>query len=123
MKLPRVKPGDPITDTDFNRLIDAANQCNLSVGQGGSLNMIADPDGYVLDAVTSEPIWGKVTGPLASGTYPFTEQFPDSGGTWTAGTLTDVAYEVEGNTSVATNTYIQLWRSASGDWRFLAGTC
>lgn len=123
MKLPRVKPGDPITAADFNRLIDAADQCRLTVGQGGRLNLSATPDGYVLNAVVSEPIWGKITGPLSGGTYPFTEQFPDSGGTWTVGTLSDVAYEAEGNPSVATDTYVQLWRSASGDWRFLAGTC
>ena len=123
MKLPRVKEGDPITTDLFNALFEVAERCNLSVGQGGCLNLSAGPDGYALSSAISQPIWGKITSTISGGTYPFTQQFPASGGTWTAGSLTDVAYEANGNTAVATNTFVRLWRTAQGDWRFLAGTC
>jgi hypothetical protein len=123
MQLPRVKVGDPITPDLFNKLFEVAERCHLSVGQGGSLNLLAGPDGYTLSAVVSAPIWVKITGPISGGTYPFTQQFPASGGTWTAGSLSDVAYEANGNTSVPANTFARAWRTAHGDWRFMAGTC
>lgn len=123
MQLPRVKEGDPITADLFNRLFEVAEQCNLKVAQGGRIDLIAGPDGYVLSTMMTTPIWIKTTGAISSGTYPFTQQFPDSSGAWTAGSLTDVAYEANGNTAVPTNTYARAWRTAQGDWRFLAGTC
>lgn len=123
MKLPRVREGDPITDTLFNALIDAANACNLSVGDGGSLNMFAGPDGYTLDAVLSEPIWGETTGAISGGTYPFKEVIEAASGTWANGTLTDVAYELNGNATVASGKRARFWRTAQGEWIFNAGTC
>lgn len=123
MKIPRIKVGEIITEGFLNKFVDAANACNLSVGDGGSLNMSAGPDGYTLDAVLEEPIWGKTTGPLASGSYPFTEQIEAAGGTWTNGTLTDVAFELNGVTTVATGKLAKFWRTAQGEWIFLAGTC
>src|SRR4051795_11230555 len=112
MQPPRVKVGDPITPDLFNKLFEVAERCSLSVGQGGSLNLLAGPDGYTLSAVISEPIWIKTTGPISGGTYPFAQQFPASGGTWTAGSLSDVAYEANGNPAVPTNTYARAWRTA-----------
>lgn len=123
MQLPRVKEGDPITPDLFNRLFEVAERCNLSVGQGSGLNLLSGPDGYALSAVISQPIWIKTTGAISSGQYPFTQQFPAAGGGWTAGSLTDTAFEANGNTSVPTNTYARAWRTVQGDWRFLAGTC
>jgi hypothetical protein len=123
MHLPRVKDGDPIAVEDFNKLFEVAERCALSVGQGSSIHLLSGPDGYVLSAAVSTPIWIKTTGAISGGTYPFTEQFPAAGGTWTAGTLTDVAYEANGNTSVPADTYARAWRTAQGDWRFLAGDC
>lgn len=123
MKLPRVKEGDPITEGLMNRIIDVANQCSLNVGDGGSLNMSAGPDGYTLDAVLEEPIWGKTTAGISGGTYAFTEQIPAASGTWTNGTLSDVAYELNGNTTVAVGKLAKFWRTAQGEFVFNAGTC
>lgn len=122
MKLPRVKEGDDITPDLFNKLFEAAERCNLSVGQGSSLSLLSGPEGYALADALSQPIWIKTTGAISGGTYPFTEQFPAAGGTWTAGSLTDTAYEANGNTSVPTNTYARAWRTVQGDWRFFAGS-
>jgi hypothetical protein len=123
MQLPRVKVGDPITADLFNKLFEVAERCNLSVGQGSSLTLLAGPDGYVVGTAMGSPIWIKTTGALSGGTYPFTQQFAAASGGWTAGSLSDVAYEANGNTSVPTNTYARAWRTVRGDWRFLAGTC
>ncbi len=123
MKLPRVKEGDPITANLFNRLIEVAESCSLSVGQGSGLSLLAGPDGYTLSAQLSKPIWGKITGSISSGTYPFTLQFEGPSGTWTDGPMTGLAYEVSGNTSVPIDTHVELWWTSSGDWRFLAGSC
>jgi hypothetical protein len=123
MKLPRVKEGDPITADLFNRLFEVAESCRLTVGQGSGLSLLAGPDGYTLSAVVSKPIWGKITGAISSGTYPFTLQFEGAAGTWTDGPLTGLAYEVSGNTAVPIDTYVKLWWTSSGDWRFLAGSC
>lgn len=123
MSIRRLRVGDTITEGWLGELVALANACNLAVGQGGSLNMSEGPDGYTLDAVYSEPIWGEVTGPLASGVYPFKQIFPDASGAWTDGTLVDDAYEADGNTSVATGKRAMFWRTAEGDWRFRSGTC
>jgi len=123
VNLPRVRPGEPITDTVFNRLIDAANRCRLSVGQGGGLRLVETPSGYLLEALDSEPIWGKITGPAVGGSFPFVEQIPLASGTWSDGPFTDEAYEANGNDSVPTSTRALFWRTAEGDWRFLAGVC
>lgn len=123
MKLPRVKAGDPITADLFNRLLEVAESCRLSVGQGGSLSLLAGPDGYTLSALVSRPAWAKTTGVLADGTYPFTLQHEGPSGTWIDAPLTGVAYEISGNTSVPIGTYVRLWWSSAGDWRFLAGSC
>jgi hypothetical protein len=123
MKLPRVREGEPITADLFNRLFEVAEKCGLGVAQGSGLSLIDGPDGYVLGASVPVFRWGKTTGALSGGTYPITEQFPAASGTWTAGSLSVTAYEDNGNTSVATNTYVKFWRSVQGDWRFSAGTC
>lgn len=123
MSIRRLKVGDEITEGWLNELIALANSCSLSVGSGGNLTVLSGPEGYTIDADFSEPIWGITTGPLASGTYPFTQQFPDTAGTWINGTLTDVAYEVNGNTSVATGKRAKFWWTAQGTWAFNAGTC
>ena len=85
--------------------------------------MNAGPDGYTLDAVVDEPIWGETTGAISGGQYPFKQVFPDASGTWADGTLTDTAYEVNGNTSVDTGKRGLFWRTAQGSWAFNAGTC
>lgn len=123
MSLPKAKGGQPIFDGDFNRLIDIANSCNLTVGQGSGLNLQSGPDGYVLSTSVAMPFWAKITGAISSGQYPFTQQYEATGGTWTAAPLTGTAFEITGNTSVAANTYVKMWRSAAGDYRFLAGSC
>lgn len=123
MKLPRVKEGQFITEGLMNRIIDVANACSLNVGDGGSLDMSEGPDGYTLDAVIEEPIWGETTGAISSGSYPFKQVFPEAAGTWSDGTLTDVAYEVNDNASVATGKRAQFWRTAQGEWAFNSGTC
>lgn len=123
MSIRRLKVGDEITEGWLNDLVALANSCNLSVGGGGDLTMISGPDGYTLDADFSEPIWGEITGPLASGTYPFKEIFPDASGAWVDGTMTDIAYESDGNTTVASGKRVQLSWTSQGDWRFRAGTC
>jgi hypothetical protein len=123
VRLKHVKEGEPIKASLFNKLIDLANSCVIDIGQGGAIVATIGPDGYMLDAVLSEPIWGQTTGAISSGTYPFKEVFPDASGAWVDGTLTDVAYEADGNTSVATGKRALFWRTAQGDWRFRAGTC
>jgi hypothetical protein len=119
----KVKAGDRITEGLFNELIAIANRAQLTVSQGCGLSLIAGPHGYTLSASIPRPIWGKVTGPLASGTYPFTQQFPGTGGTWTAGTLSDVAYESNGNPNVPLNSIVELQWMSTGDWRFTLGSC
>lgn len=123
MGMRRLKVGDEITEGWLNDLIALANSCNLSVGTGGSLTMTEGPDGYTIGADFTEPIWGRITGAISSGTYPFTEIFPDTAGAWVDGTLTGVAYESDGNTSVATGKRVRLTWTAEGDYRFRAGTC
>lgn len=123
MSIRRLRVGDVITEGWLNAVVALANSCNLATGQGSGLNMTEGPDGYTLDATYSEPIWGATTGALSSGTYPFKQIFPDASGAWIDGTLTDVAYEADGNTSVATGKRAMFWRTAEGDWRFRAGTC
>lgn len=120
-RLPRVADGDPITDTLWNALIDAARRCNIEVGEG--LQSTEGPDGITLSAEGDEPFYAKITGAISGGTYPWTEQFPDASGAWTAGTRTGVAYEENGNTSVPTNTYVMMEWTPVGDFRFSAGTC
>lgn len=122
MNIRRLKVGDPITEGWLNSVIAVANACNLSIGQGG-LTMSAEPDGYLIDADFAEPIWGATTGAISSGSYPFKQIFPDASGAWVDGNLTDVAYEADGNTSVATGKRAMFWRTAQGDWRFRAGQC
>lgn len=123
MAIRRLKVGEEITEGWLNDLIALANSCNLSVGTGGNLTMISGPDGYTIDADFSEPIWGRITGPISSGAYPFTQIFPDTAGAWIDGTLTGVAIEADSNTSVATGKRVRLYWTAQGDWRFRAGTC
>lgn len=123
MSIRRLKVGDTITEGWLNDLIAMANACNLSIGQGGNLTMTSGPDGYTIDADFSGSIWGEVTGALSGGTYPFKEIFPDTAGAWIDGNLTDVAYEADGNTTVATGKRARFWRTAQGDWRFRAGAC
>lgn len=123
MNIPHVKPDDPITAAAFNRLVDIANACTLSVAQGSGLTLQSGPDGHVLGTTIMMPFYAKITGPISSGQYPFTVQFPAASGTWQASSQTGTAWEITGNTSVATNTYVKMWRSAAGDVRFLAGTC
>jgi len=123
MNVPRVKEGDVVTAEAFNRLVDAANASTLTVAQGSGLTLQSSPDGYVLGTTVMLPFYGKITGPISSGKYPFTVQIPAAGGTWQASPQTGTAWEVAGNTSVATNTYVKMWRTAAGDTRFLAGTC
>lgn len=123
MSIRRLKVGDEITEGWLNELIALANSCNLSVGTGGSLKLLSGPDGYTISADFAEPIWGEITGPISSGTYPFKEIFPDTAGTWVDGTVTGVAYESDGNTSVATGKRVRLIWTAEGDYRFRAGAC
>ncbi len=123
MKLPRLKAGDPITEDFLNALVDAARRSTLTVGPSSGLAMVQGTDGYVLVAVLPMTIWGKTTGAISGGTYPFTQQFPDASGTWTAGTVTGEAYEVNGNAEVPTGTYIALERTPQGDWRFRSDSC
>lgn len=119
MPLPRVKPGEKITAGLMNALIEAANAQALTVAQGGGLAL----DRGVLYATIRQPIWVKLTGSISGGTYPFTQQFPDTGGTWTDGPLTGTAYEVTGNTSLTSGTYGHAWKQADGSWRFKASAC
>lgn len=123
MKIERAKVGDVLTDELLNALIDVANSCDFTVGQNSGLHMIEDQGGRTLTSDIPSFIWGKTTGAISGGTYPFTQQFPDSGGTWTAGPLSDVAYEVNGNTSVTSGTYVKLFLTDDGTWRFWASTC
>lgn len=123
MSIRRLKVGDVITEGWLNAVIALANSCNLATGQGGGLNMTEGPDGYTIDATYSEPIWGETTGAISSGSYPFKQVFPEAAGTWSDGTLTDVAFEVNDNASVATGKRAQFWRTAQGEWAFSAGTC
>lgn len=123
MSIRELKAGAEITEGWVGDLVAVANQCNLGVGDGGRLTITEGPDGYTIDVDFSEPIWGRITGPLASGTYPFIEIFPDTSGAWVDGTMTDVAYEADGNTSVATGKRVQLSWTSQADWRFRAGTC
>lgn len=123
MELPRVEPGQPITADAWNALIDAANQCNLTVADNSGLTLFEDEDGYVLGSAILTYYWAITTGPISGGTYPFTQQWPAASGTWTAGALSDDAYETTGNTTVPTGTYIKVWETVAGDWRFRAPTC
>lgn len=123
MSMRRLKVGDEITEGWLSELVALANSCNLSVGSGGNLTMTSGPDGYTIDADFSEPIWAEITGAISSGSYPFKQIFPDTAGTWYDGTLTDVAIEADGNTSVATGKRVRLHWTSQGDWRFRAGTC
>ncbi len=59
----------------------------------------------------SEEIWIKITSGGTSGKYAWTQQLPAADGTWTDGettgtTTTLPAIEVNGNTSVPTNTRV-----------------
>ena len=123
VKLPRVKAGDAVSATDFNALIDAANSCKVSVGTGSGLVIVSGPNGDSMSTTLTSFLWAKTTGAISGGTYPFTQQIPATGGTWTDGTFTGTAYEVNGNTSVTTGTKIKLWRSAAGNWLFNASAC
>lgn len=119
MPLPRVKPGQPITAGLFNALVEAANAQSLTVAQGSGLAI----DRGVLYATIPGPMWAKITGAISGGAYPFTQQFPAASGAWTNGPLTGNAVETTGNTSVATGTIVQVWRTPAGDWRFRASQC
>lgn len=123
MNITKVKEGDPITAESFNRLVDAANSCELSVAQGSGLTLASGPDGHVLGTAIMLPFYAKITGAISGGQYPFTVQFPAAGGTWTAGTQTGTAFEITGNLTVAVNSYVRMWRTTAGDYRFLKGTC
>jgi hypothetical protein len=123
MKLPRVKPGEVVAAELFNALIDAANGCGITVGPGSGLVLSSNQQGSVLSTAIPMFYWAKTTGPISGGKYPFTQQRPATGGTWTAGSLTGNAYEVNGNTNVATGTYIKIWRAPSGVWLFNASAC
>ncbi len=122
-KLPRVQEGDIVSIEDFNALIDAANGCGVTVGPGSGLIMTSGPDGGVLGTALASFLWAKTTGAISGGKYPFTQQMPMAAGTWAAGPVTGNAYEVHGNPSVASGTYIKVWRAASGAWLFNASAC
>jgi hypothetical protein len=121
IRLPRVEEGDPVTDTLWNALIDAARRCNVEPGPG--LHMDENPDGVVLSALVVREFYAKITGAISGGTYPWTEQFPAASGTWTAGTRTGVAYERNGNTTVPSNTYVTMKWTVAGFYEFVAGSC
>lgn len=123
MKLRRLQAGDPISVDFLNTLIDAAQRSTLNIGPSSGLTLIQGTDGLVLTAVVPTTIYGKTTGALSGGTYPFLQQFPAAAGTWTDGVLTGTAYEQNGNTGVATGTYIELERTPQGDWRFRSDSC
>jgi hypothetical protein len=123
VNLPRVKPGDPITADLVNALIDAARASQLSVGPDSGLVLTEGPEGPVLAAERLGFLWGKLTGGISGGTYPFTQQREDAGGTWVDGPITGAAYETTGNTALTAGTLVQLWRTAAGDWRFQASAC
>lgn len=122
-KIPPIRAGDLITEGWLNKIVDAANQANLTVGDGGSLALTVGPDGYSLSSVVSTSTYGKITGPISGGQYPFTEQFPDTGGTWVAGTTTGTAYEQNNNPSVSVNTIVELKWSSAGYYQFERGSC
>ena len=121
--IPYVREGDPITAHDFNRLVDAANRSALSVSQNSGLTIHSSPEGYTLSTAIPLPFWAKITGPISSGKYPFTKQYEAAGGTWTDAPVSGEAYEVSGNTSVTSPTYVKMWQTSTGEFRFLAGTC
>lgn len=123
MLVPRVQPGDVISADLFNALVDAVQAAQLEVAPGSGLVYEDGPGGRALGLSLPRFLWGKTTGALSGGTYPFTQQREDASGAWINGPVTGTAYEVNGNTSVAVGTRIKLWRTAAGDWRFLAGAC
>lgn len=121
-KLPRVLPGDKVCVDDINALFEAAEASELSVGPG--LLLTDNPQGGKTLSVSEERTFdAKITGPLSSGTYPWLEVFPASGGTWANGSRTGVAYEENSFTGVATGTVVKMWRTVVNDYRFRASAC
>lgn len=123
MSLPRVQVGDVISVDLFNALIDAANRARLRVAQSCGILLNDHPDGYTLSTSIPSFLWAKTTGAISGGQYPWVLLLPDTSGAWTVTSITGTAYEANGNTSVASGTYIQLYKLSSGIWEFRASLC
>jgi hypothetical protein len=81
-------------------------------------------------AVPRQEFWILLTGGGTGGAYSWSEQVPDSGGSWVAGgrsgtSSDDPAREVNGNDALATGSTLRAWarRDHDGVLRFELGTC
>ena len=124
-----IRPGEEISAQWLNSLqsLLKSGQIVLAPGCGLELKHTAD-GGQEIRAVYTNAIWIKITGAASGTAYPWTQQLEAASGTWTNGTAsgtttTDPAYEINGNTSVASGTIVRAWRSAKGDLRFIGSTC
>lgn len=127
LKLPRVKAGDLIYAEDYQRLAAAAEKvANLRVA--APLELIDIPGAYMLRLSRTPETWIKITGAPSGTAYAWTEQVPQSGGTWADGprsgtTSVDPAYEANGSTAVPANRIVRARRNDGGAWIFEFGEC
>lgn len=114
-KLPRVKPGDPISATAFNAIVDLLNRAqNLTVGQG--LAMHDTPMGRLLRLDRRQKRLGQIVS--GSNPYAWNEVARDSGGTLRViAPGRGAAYHINGSTSIAAGKVVWMHPGAS-DWRF-----
>lgn len=127
IKLPRVKPGDLILAEHYQQLAAATEKvANLRVE--APLELFDVPGGYLVRLAKTPDTWIKITGSPSGTAYAWTEQVPQSGGTWTNGprsgtTSVDPAYEANGSTSVPANRIVRARRNDGGAWIFEFGEC
>lgn len=128
-RYPRPQPGDELTTLHFKAIYDALERLELRVANGSGLTLSAGPGGTVIGLAERKGFWIKLTS-NSSNAYAWTEQLPQSGGTWVDGyqsgtTSSDPAREVNGLTTPPTlPKIVRAWRGVqSNEVLFGLSTC
>lgn len=126
--LPDLKPGDALSADWLNTLRAWLRRAGIRVDAGSGLRGNVGPQGTALSISEPEAMWIKLTGHTGVA-YSWTEQVPDTAGTWQDGirtgtTTVDPAYEANGVTTVTTGRIVWGTRDRSvGEMRFTFGAC
>lgn len=120
---PPAKPGEPILAEHIQAILEIRDKLVTEYAPPLARN----GDVVYLDAL--DVFWIKLTGAPSGSAHPWTEQLPDTGGTWVSGydtgsTTDDPAYEVNGSTTDLSNLIALAWRDpTSGEVRFMYSVC
>ena len=110
------KQGQELTSGSLNQLSESLELGNdITVARESGLVVRDFGSGKRLYRNHANPIWGLLSG--STSPYTFTEQLDDGTGTWSSGTRTGTAYEVNSTASL-NGKYVRLFPDPFGKWRF-----